>query len=108
RKIHLSGERYPDLRVPLREIDVSPSAKEPPVRVYDTSGPYSDPAVTIDIRAGLPPVREAWIRARGDVEETVGRAVRPEDNGLRPDEASVVPSFDRGDRRPLKGKPGRA
>jgi phosphomethylpyrimidine synthase len=108
RKIHLSGERYPDLRVPMREIDLSPSAKEPPVRVYDTSGPYSDPAVTIDIRAGLPPVREAWIRARGDVEETVGRAVRPEDNGLRPDEASVVPSFDRGDRRPLKGKPGRA
>jgi phosphomethylpyrimidine synthase len=108
RKIHLSGERYPDLRVPMREIDLSPSAKEPPVRVYDTSGPYSDPAVTIDIRAGLPPVREAWIRARGDVEETVGRAVRPEDNGLRPDEASVVPSFDRGDRRPLKGRPGRA
>ncbi|HEV3175765.1 MAG TPA: phosphomethylpyrimidine synthase ThiC, partial [Stellaceae bacterium] len=108
RKIHLSGERYPDLRVPMREIDLSPSAKEPPVRVYDTSGPYSDPAVTIDIRAGLPPVREAWIRARGDVEETIGRAVRPEDNGLRPDEASVVPSFDRGDRRPLKGKPGRA
>jgi len=108
RKIHVSGERHPDLRVPLREIEVSPSAKEPPVRVYDTSGPYTDPAVTIDIRAGLQPVREAWIRARGDVEETAGRAIRPEDNGLRPGEASVVPSFDRSHRRPLKGKPGRA
>ena len=46
-----------------------PSAKEPPVRVYDPSGPYTDPAVAIDIRAGLPPLRERWIRARGDVEE---------------------------------------
>jgi phosphomethylpyrimidine synthase len=108
RKIHVSGERHPDLRVPLREIEVSPSAKEPPVRVYDTSGPYTDPAVTIDIRAGLPPLREAWIRARGDVEETAGRAIRPEDNGLRAGEASVVPSFDRGQRRPLEGKPGHA
>jgi phosphomethylpyrimidine synthase len=108
RKIHVSGERHPDLRVPLREIEVSPSAKEPPVRVYDTSGPYTDPAVSIDIRAGLPPLRETWIRARGDVAETAGRAIRPEDNGLRPGEASVVPSFDRGQRRPLKGKPGHA
>jgi phosphomethylpyrimidine synthase len=108
RKIHVSGERHPDLRVPLREIEVSPSAKEPPVRVYDTSGPYTDPAVTIDIRAGLAPMREAWVRARGDVEETAGRAIRPEDNGLRPGEASVVPSFDRGHCRPLKGKPGHA
>jgi phosphomethylpyrimidine synthase len=108
RKIHVSGERHPDLRVPLREIEVAPSAKEPPVRVYDTSGPYTDPAVTIDIRAGLQPVREAWIRARGDVEETAGRAIRPEDNGLRPGEASVVPSFDRSHRRPLKGKPSHA
>jgi phosphomethylpyrimidine synthase len=108
RKIHVSGERHPDLRVPLREIEVSPSAKEPPVRVYDTSGPYTDPAVTIDIRAGLQPMREAWVRARGDVEDTTGRAIRPEDNGLRPGEASVVPSFDLGHRRPLKGKPGHA
>lgn len=61
RKIYVPGERHPDLRVPMREIEVSPSAKEPPVRVYDTSGPYSDPAVTIDIRAGLPPLRESWI-----------------------------------------------
>jgi phosphomethylpyrimidine synthase len=108
RKIYVSGERHPDLRVPLREIEVSPSAKEPPVRVYDTSGPYSDPAVTIDISAGLPPMREPWVRARGDVEEVSGRAIRPEDNGLRPGEASAVPAFDRAGRRPLKGKGGRA
>jgi len=108
RKIYVAGERHPALRVPMREIEVSPTAKEPPVRVYDTSGPYTDPAVTIDISAGLPPVREPWIRARGDIEEVMGRTIRPEDNGLRPGEASVVPAFDRGGRRPLKGKAGRA
>ena len=59
----------PMFRVAMREIDLTPAAKEPPVRVYDPSGPYTDPAVTIDIRAGLPPLREPWIRARGDVEE---------------------------------------
>ena len=106
RKIYVPGERYPDLRVPLREIEVSPSAKEPAVRVYDTSGPYTDPAVTIDIRAGLPPLREAWIRARGDVEETRGRAVRPEDNGLRAGEESQVPTFDRAGRHPLRANGG--
>ncbi len=108
RKIYVAGERHPALRVPMREIEVSPTAKEPPVRVYDTSGPYTDPAVTIDISAGLPPVLEPWIRARGDIEEVMGRTIRPEDNGLRPGEASVVPAFDRGGRRPLKGKAGRA
>ncbi|HKX10894.1 MAG TPA: phosphomethylpyrimidine synthase ThiC, partial [Stellaceae bacterium] len=72
RKIYAPGERHPDLRVPLREIAVSPTSKEPPVRVYDTSGPYTDPAVSIDIASGLPPTRDAWIRARGDVEEVAG------------------------------------
>ena len=57
RKVFVPGERHPDLRVPMREIEVSPMAKEPPVRVYDTSGPYTDPAVAIDIRVGLPPLR---------------------------------------------------
>ncbi len=108
RKVFVTGERFPALRVPMREIEVSPISKEPPVRVYDTSGPYTDPAVAIDIRAGLPPLREPWVRARGDVEEQHGRAVRPEDNGLRPGEASDVPSFDRRRRHPLTAKSGRA
>ncbi len=108
RKIHVAGRRHPELRVAMREIDLSPAAGEPPLRVYDPSGPYTDPAVTIDIRAGLPPLRAAWIRARGDVEEQAPRAVRPEDNGLKPGETSQVPAFDRGGRRPLKGKAGRA
>src|SRR5262249_22269602 len=94
--------------VPMRGIELSPSAKEPPACVYDTSGPYTDPAVVIDISAGLTPLRAPWIRARGDVEEGAGRSIRPEDNGLKPGEASVVPAFDRAGRRPLKGRPGRA
>ena len=76
------GKRHGDLRVAMREIDLTPSADEPPVRVYDTSGPYSDPAVATDIRTGLPELRRPWILARGDVEEIDGREIRPEDNGL--------------------------
>ena len=57
RKIHVGCARRPDLRVAMREIDVSPAAKEPPLRVYDPSGPYTDPAAAIDIRAGLPSLR---------------------------------------------------
>ena len=108
RKIHVPGERHQDIRVAMREIDLTPSAKERPVRVYDPSGPYTDPAVAIDIRLGLTPLRDPWIRARGDVEEQSGRAVRPEDNGLKAGEVSAVPLFDRAGRRPLRAKPGKA
>jgi phosphomethylpyrimidine synthase len=108
RKIHVAGERHKDLRVAMREIDLTPAAKEPPLRVYDPSGPYSDPAATIDIRLGLAPLRDPWIRARGDVAEKAARAVRPEDNGLRPGEVADVPVFDRAGRTPLVAKQGRA
>ncbi len=71
----------PDLAVPHREIDLHPSANEPPVPVYDTSGPYSDPSVEIDVEKGLPRLRTAWVKERGGVEEYDGRDVKPEDNG---------------------------
>src|SRR5690606_1118820 len=81
RKIHVGP-----LRVAMREIDLEPSSGEPPVRVYDTSGPYTDPEATIDIAAGLPQLRRPWQLARGDIEEYDARPVRPEDNGqLGPD-----------------------
>jgi phosphomethylpyrimidine synthase len=108
RKIHVAGRQYPELRVAMREIDLSPAAKEPPLRIYDPSGPYTDPALATDIRSGLPPLRDEWIRARGDVEEQPGRNVRPEDNGLRAGEASGVPIFDRARRRPLRARAGHA
>src|SRR3984957_19576915 len=106
RKVHVPGQAFPELRVAMREIDLTEAAKEPPLRVYDPSGPYTDPAAAIDIRAGLPALRDAWIRARGDVEECAARNIRPEDNGLRAGEESEVPAFDRGTRRPLRAKTG--
>ena len=108
RKIHVAGRRHGDLRVAMREIDLTPSANEPPVRVYDTSGPYSDPAIATDIRTGLPELRRPWILARGDVEEIDGREIRPEDNGLRRGEAGAVPEFNRAGRKVLRAKPGEA
>ena len=99
RKIHVAGSRHADIRVALREIDLEPSANEPPIRVYDTSGAYSDPAQTTDIHKGLKELRRSWIVARGDVAETHGREIKPEDNGLRRGEDSNVPIFDRATRR---------
>ncbi|HEV2545859.1 MAG TPA: phosphomethylpyrimidine synthase ThiC [Stellaceae bacterium] len=108
RKVYVAGSRHRDLRVAMREIDLSPAAKEPPLRVYDPSGPYSDPAAAIDIKQGLPSLRGRWISARGEVEPQQGRAVLPEDNGLKAGEASDVPVFDRAGRQPLRAKGGRA
>lgn len=77
RKIYVTGSR-PDLRVPMREISQADTPdgfggeKNPPVTVYDTSGPYTDPNVRIDIRAGLPALREPWIEERGDTERLDG------------------------------------
>ncbi len=79
-KVYVEGN-LPGVRVPMRDVSLHESAKEPPVRLYDTSGPYSDPQAGIDIYKGLPRPRDAWVRARGDVEEYEGRDVRPEDNG---------------------------
>jgi phosphomethylpyrimidine synthase len=98
RKIYLDG-------VPFREVALS--GGEAPVRLYDTSGPYTDESVTIDIEKGLQPRRGEWIRARRDVEEYEGRARKPEDDGLRHAERLSVPQFERADRMPLRAKPGR-
>ena len=108
RKVFVKGTKHPDVSVAMREIDLTASSKEKPIRVYDTSGPFTDPTVTIDITAGLVPLRERWIRARGDVEECAPRATRPEDNGLAPGEVSTVPLFDRTGRKPLKAKDGKS
>jgi len=73
RKIYVTGSRD-DIRVPMREISQSDTPasfgaeQNPPVMVYDTSGPYTDPGARIDIRNGLPALRAAWIEERGDTE----------------------------------------
>jgi len=113
RKIYVLGTR-PDVRVPMREITLTPTtgrfgnSENPAVRVYDTSGPYTDPHSANDIRQGLPPVRCPWILERGDVEEYPGREIRPVDNGLKSDDPranrAVFPGLAR---RPLRAKSGR-
>ncbi|MBX5138799.1 phosphomethylpyrimidine synthase ThiC [Rhizobium lentis] len=105
-KIAKPGTLYPDLRVPMREISLHPTSGEPPVTVYDSSGPYTDPAYTVSIDAGLPRLRESWIRARGDVEAYEGRVVKPEDNGFVTGER-LTPEFPLRN-TPLKAKAGRA
>jgi hypothetical protein len=88
RKVYVPGELHPELRVPFREISLAPTKTisgeievNDAVRVYDTSGPWGDPAVALDVEQGLPPLRADWIRSRGDVEEIQGRTVTPIDNG---------------------------
>ncbi|MTD93842.1 phosphomethylpyrimidine synthase ThiC [Hyphomicrobium sp. xq] len=81
RKVYSAPDGLPDLKVPLREIALSENSGEPPFRVYDSSGPYTDQNMTIDVAQGLPRCRSAWVRVRGGVESYDGRAVKPEDNG---------------------------
>ncbi len=103
-KVHVAAKSGSGVRVAMREIRLE--GDEPAVRVYDTSGPYTDDAARIDIAAGLPPVRAAWIEGRGDVERYDGRQTRPEDNGqLGPDRSGGVARFPRVE-RPLRGRPG--
>src|SRR5215467_12224517 len=81
RKVYARPDSAPDLRVPIREIALTEAAGEPPVPVYDTTGPYTDPDVAIDVEKGLARRRTEWVRERGGVEEYAGRDVQPEDNG---------------------------
>ncbi|KAF5408428.1 MAG: Phosphomethylpyrimidine synthase [Candidatus Udaeobacter sp.] len=88
KKIYVGGKLHRDLHVPFREISLAPTKSingetevNEPVRVYDTSGPWGDPSVTLDPVLGLPPLRRDWILKRGDVDEIEGRVVRPQDDG---------------------------
>jgi phosphomethylpyrimidine synthase len=81
RKAYPVPAAAPDLRVPVREIVLTEAAGEPPVPVYDPSGPYTDPDVAIDVEKGLERARVAWVRERGGVEEYHGRPIKPVDNG---------------------------
>ena len=89
RKIYVPVPGWPAVAVPFREVALDPSADEPPFRLYDTSGPYSDPAEVIDLAAGLPPLRAPWIAARRP-HGGAARSVRPADNGNVP-EAKLLP-----------------
>src|SRR5271169_2463817 len=80
-KIFSRPDAAPELKVPLREIALDASSGEPPVPLYDPSGPYTDPDAAIDVEKGLPRRRLEWVRERGGVEQYEGRPIKPVDNG---------------------------
>ena len=93
KKVYQPGVIWPDIRVPFREVAVHPSANEPALTLYDPSGPYTDPTVSIDIEKGLSKTREPWVVSRGDVELVANpREVKPEDNGFAKGE-HLAPEF---------------
>ncbi|MDH6703734.1 phosphomethylpyrimidine synthase [Kitasatospora sp. MAA19] len=108
RKAYREGSR-PDLRVPYREVQLTNGRTVP---LYDTSGPYTDQAYAPDVRRGLPALRDAWIRQRGDVEEYDGREARPEDDGIKHTSPrggnlrNLDAVFPGRPRRPLRGRGG--
>src|SRR6266436_5583975 len=121
RRIYSDGKQS-GVRVPFREIDQNPTRNfdnsleaNPPVRVYDTSGPYGDPATRCDVREGLPALRREWILSRGDVEEYEGRDLQPIDDGYltfdaanqaRQKEKGRLEDFPALRRTPLRAKKG--
>jgi phosphomethylpyrimidine synthase len=88
KRVYVKGKLHPDVRVPMREIELTPTRsytgtieQNEPVRVYDCSGPWGDPDFKGTVEEGLPALRAKWIRARGDVEEHDGRPAQPIDDG---------------------------
>jgi phosphomethylpyrimidine synthase len=88
KRVYVAGQIHPDVRVPMREIELTPTKSytgtveaNEPVRVYDCSGPWGDPDFKGTVEEGLPALRAKWIRARGDVEEHDGRPAQPIDDG---------------------------
>ncbi|MDX2112329.1 MAG: phosphomethylpyrimidine synthase ThiC [Alphaproteobacteria bacterium] len=106
RKVYVQGSLHSDVKVAMREISLT--GGEAPLRVYDTSGIYTDHAHKVDINQGLPKLRDGWIRARGDVEEYDARPVKPEDNGLKGFSGAPVAAFKHVNTRPLRAKAGKS
>jgi len=121
KKVYVSGTLYPDIKVPFREISLSPSTTisgngnsnghhkegdESSILVYDTSGPYTDPKAMIDIREGLEPIRLPWITGREDVEYYEARTIMPKDDGYRDGENPNTERFPKTRAQVLRAKPG--
>ncbi len=123
KKVYVSGTLHPDIKVPFREISLSPSTTVPEnesghgkgngyhndessLIVYDTSGPYTDPDAKINIREGLEPIRLPWIEGRGDVEFYDGRQIEPKDDGYREGENPNTERFPKTRDKVLRAKPG--
>ena len=104
KKVYLPGRVHPDIRVPFREIQLSPTQSvngrleiNEPLKIYDCSGPWGDPSFQGEVARGLPPLRQAWIQKRGDVQEVTPRNGDHQPNGSNGDPR----------RAPLRAKPGK-
>ena len=123
KKVYVNGALHPDIKVPFREISLSPSTTisgnengngnahhkendESSIFVYDTSGPYTDPEAKIDIREGLQPIRLPWITGREDVEYYDARTIMPKDDGYRDGENPNTERFPKTRAQVLRAKPG--
>jgi len=119
KKVYVNGTLHPDIKVPFREISLSPSTTvsgngnghhkendESSILVYDTSGPYTDPETKIDIREGLQPIRLPWITGREDVEYYDARTIMPKDDGYRDGENPNTERFPKTRVQVLRAKPG--
>ncbi|MGE7888871.1 phosphomethylpyrimidine synthase ThiC [Bacillus cereus] len=106
KKVYVDGP-CAGMKVPMREIEQSETngVPNPPIRVYDTSGPYTDPAYKVELEKGLQAPRHSWIVGRGDVEAYEGREVKPEDDGVKV-ASKHTPVFPQMDRQPLRAKQG--
>ncbi|MBT3366311.1 MAG: phosphomethylpyrimidine synthase ThiC [Nitrospina sp.] len=120
-KVYVKGTLHPDIKVPFREISLSPSTTvtgngngngnhqendESSILVYDTSGPYTDPESNIDIREGLQPIRLPWITGREDVEYYDARSIMPKDDGYREGENPNTERFPKTRKQVLRAKFG--
>jgi len=123
KKVYVNGTLHPDIKVPFREISLSPSTTisgngngngkgdhkendDSSILVYDTSGPYTDPEAKIDIREGLQPIRLPWITGREDVEYYDARTIMPKDDGYRDGENPNTERFPKTRAQVLRSKPG--
>ncbi|WP_283746939.1 phosphomethylpyrimidine synthase ThiC [Bacillus cereus] len=106
KKVYVDGPRA-GMKVPMREIEQSDTngVQNPPLRVYDTSGPYTDPEYKVELEKGIPTPRHSWTLGRGDVDEYEGREVKPEDDGVKV-ASKHTPVFPQMDRKPLRAKQG--
>ncbi|EJF94349.1 phosphomethylpyrimidine synthase ThiC [Bartonella taylorii] len=106
RKIYKQSLLFSDVRVPLREISLTDGSGEKPLNVYDTSGPYTDKDMIIDITKGLPAISLPWLSKRNDTETYPARPIKPEDNGLAYSQ-TPIPTFEQ--KQPvLRAKKGKA
>tara|TARA_B110000259_G_scaffold35908_1_gene40244 strand:+ start:4324 stop:6123 length:1800 start_codon:yes stop_codon:yes gene_type:complete len=109
-KTYIESEKFDDVKIAMRQINLSKGSEKKSFIVYDTSGIYTDPKLSnnIDLNNGLPKLRQKWIEERNDVEKYDGRNSKPEDNGIFVKGAkSSVPEFDLTNFQPLRGKKGK-